>query len=112
MKQHDPCKRCGNCCRGQFIIDLECLDIIREPRLLEQSKPFKGVKGPCGLFEDEDGTIYVAHDGNCHRLDQEPHCPFLTDDGCFIYATRPYACLTFVPGCEKCLEVSDLDLES
>ena len=114
MAKKPKCTCCGNCCRGQFMITLNCLDIMREPRLLEHSEPRKSTHGECGVYEVISGEHRMAtkHGDDCHILLQNPHCPFLTEAGCGIYPTRPWACLVFIPGSERCKEIRDKNPET
>jgi Fe-S-cluster containining protein len=78
------CKQCGGCCR-KMIIEIEHLDIVREPRLQKCAD----------VFAD-------------HYILPSP-CPFLTwtlggKKRCSIYPTRPNVCVAFEAGGEQCLE--------
>ena len=74
------CKKCGNCCRVLWIVLYE-FDLIREPKLRRYV------------------TEFLKRPGE-YMLDQP--CPFLVNNRCKIYPTRPTVCLWFVPGSNKC----------
>lgn len=87
------CTRCGACCRN-LIIEIEHLDILREPRLLEAAELLDGngkVK-----FEDDFEKQYLLACGK-----RKP-CPFLKDNKCGIYPTRPNVCVAMEAGGEQC----------
>jgi Fe-S-cluster containining protein len=92
------CRRCGLCCR-KLIIEINCLDVLREERLMI-AKQFSHAHGPCGIDEEE-----TLHEGSCRLLACGPNhpCPMLADNGtCTIYPTRPNVCVGFLPGSAKC----------
>ena len=104
------CIRCGNCCRGVFLVELDCFDIIREPRLKQHARRRGSVEdAECRTREErnEDGTLenFVTHDGSCHILELGVPCAFLSDDGCSIYPSRPLDCVAFTAGGARCLDV-------
>ncbi len=83
------CKQCGHCCRA-LIIEINHLDIVREPKLAEHAEAMQG------------GEIF------CLTAGYRP-CPFLnvniggiTDNNCKIYPTRPNVCVAMEAGGEQC----------
>ncbi len=72
------CQQCGNCCRQSIIEDVFDLDLLREPKL----------KAVATEFKDEPGRYMLAAGG----------CPFLQDNQCSIYPTRPNMCVAYEPG--------------
>lgn len=109
---------CGACCR-HLIIEIESIDILREPKLKEVAKPFRR-----SYSKDENG---VDIEENYDEIDEDTEenlgelvpgwdqgamlaagtkdtpCAMLTCEGmCSIYATRPNACLMFRAGSIRC----------
>ena len=80
------CKQCGCCCKNMIIEVLE-LDLVREPRL----KEYVSMYAPDDI-SDMDGILNTKNG-----------CPFLKDNKCEIYPTRPTVCVAFEPGCDQCL---------
>jgi uncharacterized protein len=78
----DNCLRCGQCCRV-LIIEIEQADIDREKSLKKYATPF-----------GDNGTYML----------QTP-CPFLQNNMCSIYETRPDVCRDFKPMCDKCITI-------
>ncbi len=97
-KLQGECQRCGACCR-RAAIEVGMADVLREPRLFEspyitfESSEHRGDEILCWL------TGYVP---NCH-------CPFLTKDGCSIYATRPGSCVMFEGSGHDCQRVREIE---
>lgn len=75
------CKRCGQCCRRLIIDEVIELDIVREPRIKEHVEEFR----------DEPGRYLL-----------KTPCPFLVDNKCSIYPTRPNICVAFEMGSHDC----------
>ncbi len=104
------CDRCGSCCRS-LIIEVEELDILREPRLL-QLEPFHPPPDADSYagYEDEDeedqvlGPLVPSHPwGAMLACGEKQPCPFLREDLlCDIYPTRPNVCLGFRAGSRQC----------
>ena len=86
------CKKCGGCC-SRMIIEVYDFDVTREPRIKEHLKQYQS-------DSDYAGAIVVNGDV---ALCNHP-CPFLEDNACQIYPTRPTSCVAFEPGGEQCLE--------
>ncbi len=87
------CKQCGACCR-RLIIEIEHLDVVREPRLL-------------GAAELYDGNGKVKFESNWEKryllaCGESKLCPFLVNNKCSIYPTRPNACVFMEVGGEQC----------
>jgi Fe-S-cluster containining protein len=98
------CDKCGACCR-QFIVEIDWIDVLREPKLKEVSKPFKVPPGM--VLQDDDGPIenpdpYMAGALLCNAL--KP-CQMLGEDNlCKIYPTRPNCCVGLEAGDRQCQE--------
>jgi Fe-S-cluster containining protein len=98
------CDRCGACCT-QLIIEIDELDLIREPRLIPASEPFRVPEGM--VLADGDGEPreeIVPGYGAGAMLACGPTrpCPMLTPGGCSIYPTRPNCCVAMQAGDEQC----------
>ncbi|KKK66302.1 hypothetical protein LCGC14_2965470 [marine sediment metagenome] len=83
------CERCGACCRNA-ILEIQHLDVVREPRLLEHAKL---LDADLGHESDWDKEYFLP-----------TPCPFLVvcigsivHDTCSIYPTRPNMCVAFDP---------------
>ena len=88
--QMKRCQQCGSCCR-HLIVDVDVLDVIREPRIAEQGELLDGR----GALEPDQWMWSLA----CAMP-----CPFLGEaNRCTIYSTRPEACLAFCPGGDQCV---------
>ena len=89
------CELCGHCCRD-LIIEITEHDVLREPRLLAHAVLLDG--------DGEGGRIeYNGWDERLDRVYRLPSpCPFLVDNKCGIYPTRPNVCVGFEPGGEQC----------
>lgn len=96
----NPCRDCGLCCR-KLIIEIDHVDVVREPRLLPVV-----TKLDCGLLDDDEDELWSQQ----YRLSPQigrRACPML-DDGscqCSIYATRPNTCVMFEVGGDHCNEL-------
>jgi Fe-S-cluster containining protein len=113
------CQQCGLCCR-KLIIEIGCLDVLREPRLASVARPIRpladeGLKQPyrhsepCGFDDDDEGDCEPAHEYPCHMLTIGKRCPMLGDDNkCTIYPTRPNVCVGFRPGGKQCRELREV----
>lgn len=86
------CDQCGACCR-QPIIEIDWLDVTREPKLKE-------VAAPCRLMpgDTEQDRQYILACG------AGMPCRLLAGNRCSIYPTRPNCCVAFEAGCELCQE--------
>ena len=84
------CQQCGSCCR-HLIVDVDVLDVIREPRIAEQGELLDGR----GKLEPDEWMWSLV----CVKP-----CPFLgADNRCAIYPTRPEVCLACRPGGDQCI---------
>jgi len=89
------CKKCGKCCHT-FIIEIGQLDVVREPRLLEHAKLLDG-NGKIEHESDYEKEYLLA-------AGETMPCPFLVDNKCSIYPTRPNCCVAFEAGGQQCAE--------
>lgn len=97
MSTSTPCFECGLCCT-QLIIEIEHLDVVREPALLEHATLLDG-HGTI-QYDDEWDKVYGLAAGFCRP------CPMLTTTKqCAIYPTRPNCCVSFEVGGAKCNEL-------
>ena len=78
------CQKCGACCRHS-ILEIEHLDIVREPKLLAVA-----------ILLDGRGKIKYESDWEKQYALPSP-CPMLTGNECSIYPTRPNICVAFDP---------------
>lgn len=88
------CDRCGACCKGHLIVECEELDILREPRLIEADRHHRGKTVERMLDDYERGMAVI--------LAITRPCPFLADNQCSIYPTRPNCCVGLEAGDEQC----------
>lgn len=96
----NPCEGCGaQCCRG-LIIEIQHLDVVREPRLLSVVELLDG-NGEIEFESDWDKEYALA----CGHFSP---CKMLTiDHKCSIYPTRPNTCVAFQPGSDQCNELRE-----
>lgn len=102
------CDRCGLCCKN-LIVEIDELDLIREPRLIQVSVPFRVPEGM--LLVDGDGEpaeeVVPGYGAGAMLVCGEP-CKMLgSDNACAIYPTRPNCCVGFRAGSEKCQELRE-----
>lgn len=83
------CKQCGHCCRG-LLLEIGEHDVLREPKLLEFA-----------TLLDGHGSIEWEDDLEKEYALPTP-CPFLKDNKCSIYPTRPNVCVGFKVGGGQC----------
>jgi Fe-S-cluster containining protein len=101
------CDSCGLCCR-HLIIEIEELDLLREPRLIPVVDP---IRIPLGmvLVEDDDEPceeqIHGYGTGGMLACGETRPCQMLDGNRCTIYPTRPSVCVAFRAGSEKCQEL-------
>lgn len=87
------CDQCGACCKGSLLVECDDLDVVREPRLIAVDRHHAGkpvhevVKG---IREEWKAVILPAP------------CPFLAENRCSIYPTRPNCCVGLEAGDEQC----------
>lgn len=92
-----PCKDCGLCCT-KLIIEIEHIDVVREPKLLPIARLMNPDRPRDSLWENE----YMLACGSAMP------CGMLTEDKkCSIYPTRPNTCVGFEVGCDKCNELRE-----
>jgi Fe-S-cluster containining protein len=103
MADKYECDRCGLCCR-KLIIEIDHLDVVREPRLLP----------PATLLLDGNGAITFDSDWEKQyslACGEARKCPCHSMDGavstCAIYPTRPNVCVAFEAGSEQCQELRE-----
>jgi Fe-S-cluster containining protein len=86
------CDNCGLCCK-QLIIEVDPLDVLREPLIAEKAVHLDGH----GKLHILDSAWSIA----CGRA-----CAFLGEGNrCGIYASRPNVCVEFQAGQAKCQEL-------
>lgn len=86
------CTGCGACCRGVGI-ELHKADLIREPQLLQYATSWTDI--PAGKRKGFRPASYV--------IETHGHaCPFLADNRCRIYPTRPEICRKLPPSFAVC----------
>jgi Fe-S-cluster containining protein len=99
------CDGCGACCR-HLIIEIDELDIAREPRLKEVAKAFKAMEG--AEYADDEGLGPLApgwEAGAMLACGSSMPCGMLdAGNRCTIYPTRPNCCVAFQAGSEQCQE--------
>lgn len=98
------CEQCGTCCKD-IIIELLPEDIIREPRLKEFMRPI----ADADIAENfdlcwKDKCDYVIDIGPEDYL-RFRVCPFLVDNKCSIYKTKPKICNIVLPSIVNCKQV-------
>ena len=90
------CDNCGACCKGHLIVECEDLDILREPRLIEADRHHHGKTVEQMLDAYANGMAVI--------IAIAKPCPFLAEDKCSIYPTRPNCCVALQAGDEQCQE--------
>ena len=90
------CDNCGACCKGHLIVEVEELDILREPRLIDGDRHHKG-KAVNQMLDDYRKGMAVI-------IASSKPCPFLAQNKCSIYPTRPNCCVGLQAGDEQCQE--------
>lgn len=96
----DYCKDCGLCCK-KMIVEIEHVDVVREPKLLQIDKLLDGNNGRVQYDSDweKQYSLYCGGDG----------CKLLTEDNrCSIYPTRPNCCVAFEMGGDQCNELREI----
>ena len=72
------------------------LDVQREPRLVAADKHYNRLSAA-------DAVQQLREDvGRCLVIACGCPCPFLAEDQCSIYPTRPNVCVALEPGSEQC----------
>ena len=79
-----------------MIVEAEELDMLREPRLIAADPHYAGqtLEEIVRCLRDDIGCCVIVACG--------APCPFLTDNRCAIYPTRPNACVGLLAGDEQC----------
>lgn len=100
------CDKCAACCR-QLIIEIDWIDVLREPSLKLVTEPFKVPPG--FSIQNEDGEDIADPDpymaGAMLACGSTHPCPKLDNENlCTIYPTRPNCCVAMSPGSEQCQE--------
>jgi Fe-S-cluster containining protein len=90
------CDNCGACCTGHLIVEVEELDIIREPRLIDADRHHRGKTVERMLDDYGKGMAVIIAIGK--------PCPFVAENKCSIYPTRPNCCVGLQAGDEQCQE--------
>lgn len=91
------CDKCGACCR-KLIVEIDHIDVVREPRLL-----------PVVTLLDGHGSIKFDSEWEkqYHLACADP-CPMLgVDNLCSIYPTRPNVCIAMEAGSDQCQEARE-----
>ncbi|MCC7422360.1 MAG: YkgJ family cysteine cluster protein [Planctomycetaceae bacterium] len=86
------CDQCGACCR-QFLIECDDVDVLREQRLIEVDRHHAGK--PVHEVVQGIRTEWKA-------VILPTPCPFLAENRCSIYPTRPNCCVGLDAGDEQC----------
>ena len=100
MSESNLCEGCGALCCRKLIIEIDHLDIVREPRLL-----------PVVILLDGNGT--VEYDSDWEKkyslaCGDKHCCKMLDGERCSIYPSRPNACVAFQPGGRQCNELREM----
>jgi hypothetical protein len=97
MKEENfECDKCGACCQ-HLLIEIEQLDLIREPRLIPMCRPLR--RDPDDPDRDPIEVVPGFQDGA--KLNRP--CPMLGPDKlCQIYSSRPNICVGFMAGSLQC----------
>lgn len=90
------CDKCGACCKGSLIVEVEDLDVIREPRLIDADAHHADtpVDQMVREMREEWKGVIIACGKPCSFLGQ--------DNQCTIYPTRPNCCVALQAGDEQC----------
>jgi Fe-S-cluster containining protein len=102
------CDKCGACCK-QLIVEIDWIDLQREPRLRSVTKPFK--IHPDERFVDDDGVPISDPDPYMAgaMLACGTRCPMLTSDDLWsIYPTRPGSCVGMEAGKRQCQDARQM----
>lgn len=108
MKTYE-CDQCGACC-AYPIIEINYVDVLREPKLREVCNPFRIPEG-MRLSDEDDEPIEITDPFQAGALlasGQCDPCPLLgADKRCTIYPTRPGCCVAFEAGSRLCQEARE-----
>lgn len=83
---NDTCHHCGACCRS-LLLDISGVDLLREPRWEPFIQKYKEIDYEDWPSAPDEVLFLVTTRG----------CPFLVDNECSIYQTRPDMCVAFRP---------------
>lgn len=99
IERDDPCASCGLCCKT-LIIEIDHVDVVREPRLLPVVQLLDG-HGSVNYDSDWEKQYLLARGRKhpCKMLDAHNRCT--------IYRTRPNCCVEFEVGGERCNELRE-----
>lgn len=105
MKPRYQCDCCGACC-VQLIIEIDELDLLREPKLIGRAEAFRLPLDMC-LVDDEgeerDELVPGYGAGAMLACGASRPCPMLgADNRCTIYPSRPNVCVGMQAGDDKC----------
>jgi Fe-S-cluster containining protein len=103
------CDQCGACCR-HLIIEIDELDLIREPRLIGKAEAFKVPEGMALIDDEGDETEEIVPGygaGAMLACGSSKPCPMLDGNRCGIYPTRPNVCVAFKAGTEQCQQARE-----
>ena len=92
QKASPECDHCGACCKGT-LVEIQHLDVVREPKLLRAASPCKAPLGDA-IPDDPWERVYI--------LSGASGCPMHADGRCSIYPTRPNVCVAFEAGSPDC----------
>lgn len=99
MTEAYACDSCGLCCR-KLIIEIDHVDVVREPALL-----------PIVKLLDGNGRITYESDWERQYMlacGERMPCQMLGEDNlCKTYPTRPNCCVAFEAGSEECQELRE-----
>ncbi len=87
------CDSCGACCSGMLIIEIDHLDVVREPKLLDHAKLLDG-NGKITFDSDWEKQYGLSCSKPCGLLG--------SDNRCTIYSSRPNVCVGFEAGSARC----------
>lgn len=100
LPDSNPCKNCGLCCE-HLIIEIDHVDVVREPSLLPVVQLLDG--GGRIEYETEFEKVYGLACGS-----SKP-CPMLgKSKRCSIYPTRPNVCVAFEAGSDQCNDLREM----
>ncbi len=97
----NPCYDCTALCCKNLIIEIQHIDVVREPSLLPVVTLMKTMDG------DVDGDSEWDQQYNLACGSSHPCKMLSADDTCSIYKSRPNACVGFEAGGEHCNELRE-----
>jgi Fe-S-cluster containining protein len=98
--EHSPlakyvCDQSGACCKGHVMVECDELDVLREPRLIDVDPHHRGKTVHQMVYE-------IQTEWKAVMLVIGKPCPFLAENKCSIYPTRPNCCVGMQAGDEQC----------